>query len=96
MTGVGFPLAGSWSQMLPSPGAKINLPLTCGGGTGVPPNRELRTGGRSMVADGRTKELGAGVLALAHATANPNIPGRIKQSSDFFMARVWEAEILQV
>lgn len=57
MTGVGLPLAGSWTQMLPSPGAKINFPATGGAGGGVPSNSDVRTGGRSKVAEGRINSL---------------------------------------
>src|SRR5436190_16872765 len=58
--------------MLPSPGAKINLPVSGGAGGNSPLAKEGRTGARSSVAEGRAKSCVEGVAA-----SPPPHPARI-------------------
>lgn len=90
MTGVGLPFAGSWTQMLPSPGAKINFPSSGGAGGGVPSNNDAAMGGRSNVAEGRAKSCVEGVLEFAelHAPIKTSAPSPLSNKRNIMLFQV--------
>ena len=79
-----MPVTGSWTQMLPSPGAKINLPERAGAGAKVALAEGVLTGARSNVADGRAKP----PVAVGLGALPPQAAKRVKVIIQRKIARI--------